>query len=552
MKVKRIISLLTVFLFVFSGCSFFSPEENAGTNQDGSNTGGGKNPVPKPNPSPEPDPSDDFINSENKRGLCYNSLNEAEVKVLADSNVKWVYNWGTHPSSKEDELFKEYGILYIPMQWGRTTAQSIAELRTYYESHPECKYILGFNEPNLGAGVGGSGITPAQAASDWVNIEKIAEDFDLEIIGPALQYSGEQLSDGKVYSTPESWMNAFITEYKKLYGRDPEYDYFCLHCYMNWPAAQEGYIKNYVKMYGKKVWLTEFCAWEYDNGGQNESAAKQKASMVEKVDFLDAYAGADKYAWFMSSQHTSDIPFNSLFTKTGSDGSLTVVGESYLYLGMETSELLKNAVVRGKALLDSSETGTAPGMYPAEKKEALESALSGAELAFESGTETQMKDALSSLNAAVKSFEESKIPYFTKNTAELSEEDFLSSLTKSLSSGAFTASTGNPSLAFDGKFDTRWESAFEDNQWLQIDLGVKKEFNTILIKWENAYSTEFIIEVSDNGTDWTLAMEEKNGSGSCETFSLTAVQNARYVRFTGKSRNTQYGHSFWEMGIISR
>ena len=62
MKVKRIISLLTVFLFVFSGCSFFSPEENAGTNQDGSNTGGGKNPVPKPNPSPEPDPSDDFIN----------------------------------------------------------------------------------------------------------------------------------------------------------------------------------------------------------------------------------------------------------------------------------------------------------------------------------------------------------------------------------------------------------------------------------------------------------------------------------------------------------
>ena len=157
-----------------------------------------------------------------------------------------------------------------------------------------------------------------------------------------------------------------------------------------------------------------------------------------------------------------------------------------------------------------------------------------------------------SLNAAVKSFEESKIPYFTKSTAELSEEDFLSSLTKSLSSGAFTASTGNPSLAFDGKFDTRWESAFEDNQWLQIDLGVKKEFNTILIKWENAYSTEFIIEVSDNGTDWTLAMEEKNGSGSCETFSLTAVQNARYVRFTGKSRNTQYGHSFWEMGIISR
>lgn len=564
---KRLLGLFTLFMaLAFTACTIDIPTGNSTTTKPSTRpSGGGKNNNPSGGSSSgggTGSTSDDTNNPViktsdpgSKRGLCYNSLNEAEIQILGDSDVRWVYNWGTHPTPKEDELFTTYGIEFIPMQWGRTTEQSINELRAYYTSHPECKYILGYNEPNLGAGVGGSGITPADAAADWIKVEAIAEEFNLEIVGPALQYSGEKLDDGKIYSTPKLWMDAFINEYKKLYGRDPKYDYFCLHCYMNWPAAQKGYLQEYyngASAYNKPIWLTEFCAWEYGNGGQNESMAKQTTSMAEKVEFMDNYEGCAKYAWFMSSQHTSEIPFNSLFVKVNSDGSLTSLGQSYLNMGND--KLLEGALTEAKDLLDSAVAGTLPGQYPQSAITEFNSAYETTKEAKTSASTSQMKSLYTNLTKAIEDFKAAQIKAFTKTTTALTASDFATSLTKNLSASAFTSSSkqGNNSAdkAFDGKTDTRWESAHEDNQWLKIDLGSKKEFNKISILWENAFSTSYVIEVSDDGTNWTTAMEEKNGSGNSETFTLTVTQNARYVRFYGKTRSTQYGHSFWEMGIF--
>ncbi|WP_191018207.1 glycosyl hydrolase [Treponema zioleckii] len=274
-----------------------------------------------------------------KKGLCYNHLNEAEVTSLVQGTdgIKWVYNWGTHPTEAEDSLFRANGILYIPMQWGLSTEQSRKELREYYKNHPECKYLLGYNEPNLKtAGDGGSEITPTKAADDWKNLEDIAEEFNLKLVGPALQYSGAILGDGKNYDTPSKWMDAFISAYKRKYDRAPRYDYFALHCYMNWPGAQEGYIKEHAQKYKKQIWLTEFCAWEYNNGGQSESVDKQTSSMLEKTAFMESSTLVAKYAWFMSHGNATTIPFNSIFNadnniKNG-DGSLTSLGKAYLGL----------------------------------------------------------------------------------------------------------------------------------------------------------------------------------------------------------------------------
>lgn len=262
-------------------------------------------------------------------GLCYNNLNADEIAKLKDSKVKWVYNWAISPG--EDELLKAAGIMFVPQQWGLSTETTRENLRTYYKNHTECKYLMGYNEPNLGGSVGGSSITPKQAAADWENLEAIAEEFGLALIGPALQYSGETLSDGKCYGSPEKWMDAFIAEYQALHdGKSPKVDYFNLHCYMNWPGALEWYVKNYYKMYGRKIYLTEFCAWEYNNGGQNESMENQTSSMKEKVAFMDSYSGCAGYAWFMSHGQTSNIPFNSIYEAKGADGTLTSLGKAYL------------------------------------------------------------------------------------------------------------------------------------------------------------------------------------------------------------------------------
>ncbi len=276
-------------------------------------------------------------NPADKKGLCFNHLNQAEVTALVrgENSVKWLYNWGTRPSKEEEALFKKQGILFVPMQWGLSSPKSLSELREYYKNHPECKYLLGYNEPNLKtAGDGGSEITPERAAADWKNLEDIAREFNLELVGPALQYSGATLSDGKKYDTPSKWMDAFILAYKKKYGREPRYDYFALHCYMNWAGAQAGYINEHARKYGKRIWLTEFCAWEYNNGGQNESMEKQISSMKEKLRDLEANAAVFKYAWFMSHGNAASIPFNSIFeagnsTKDG-DGTLTELGKEYI------------------------------------------------------------------------------------------------------------------------------------------------------------------------------------------------------------------------------
>ncbi len=50
-----------------------------------------------------------------------------------------------------------------------------------------------------------------------------------------------------------------------------------------------------------------------------------------------------------------------------------------------------------------------------------------------------------------------------------------------------TASSGDPARAFDGDLATRWESAWTDPQWLQIDLGAPKAVRRMVLYWETAH-----------------------------------------------------------------
>ena len=557
MRMKRIFAAF-IFVFILASALSCSFDSAAGDEKDGAKTSigsgksGGTVQIPEGPIIKTSDPR-------KKRGLCYERLNEAEIKMLAKSDVSWVYNWGTHPTDEEDKLFQEYGIEYIPMQWGLSTEKSLVELRAYYTSHQnsanKTSYILAYNEPNLGGNVGGSGITPADAAKDYENIEKIATEFNLEIVGPALQYSGEKLSDGNIYSTPKLWMDAFIAEYKKLHNnQEPRYDYFCLHCYMNWPGAQEGYLKEYYdgkSAYNKPIWLTEFCAWEYNNGGQNESISAQTTSMAEKVKFMDGYDGCTRYAWFMSSQNTTTIPFNSLFTKVNSDGSLTTLGQSYLNIGNDV--LLESTLSAAKALLDAAKAGENVGEYPQKAIDTFKEAYEKALALKSSASSTDLRSAYKDLESAIKAFDDAKIKPYTKSTKNLTANDFANSLTKGLAVGAFNASStvapNTAKSAFDGNISTRWESSHSDDQWLSVDFGEEKEFNTFRFKWEAAYSTTFSIEVFSAGSNWTSILDISDCSGGSETYKLTATQKSRYVRFYGKTRATNYGHSFYEWGI---
>lgn len=266
-----------------------------------------------------------------KRGFGYNNLNTAQVDALSqDGKVTWAYNWAITPDSSNSIGAGE--VAYIPMIWGGSFDET--RLRAYLDANKDrVKCLLGFNEPNMGGNEGGCYMLPKTAAELWPKLEKIAEDYDLYLISPAMTYSGATLSDGKNYGTPESWLDEFIIEYKKRNdGKAPRMDYIALHSYMMWAGSvNEGYADKYAKMYGRKIFMTEFCSW-WDNEGKDNSEAVQVQEMAQKIEAMDQNPNVAAYAWFMADGEYNNRPWNCLF-KGKKSSQLSLAGKVYAYLG---------------------------------------------------------------------------------------------------------------------------------------------------------------------------------------------------------------------------
>jgi len=108
------------------------------------------------------------------------------------------------------------------------------------------------------------------------------------------------------------------------------------------------------------------------------------------------------------------------------------------------------------------------------------------------------------------------------------------------------------SYAVDGDQSTRWESNWSDPQFLTVDLATIYSINRVEIDWEAAYASQYQIEVSNDGHQWTTISSITNGNGGTDVISLNG-QNARYVRMYGTQRttigNAQYGYSIFEFEI---
>ncbi|PZG18384.1 discoidin domain-containing protein [Nonomuraea aridisoli] len=69
---------------------------------------------------------------------------------------------------------------------------------------------------------------------------------------------------------------------------------------------------------------------------------------------------------------------------------------------------------------------------------------------------------------------------------------------------ASTEESSHPAAhATDGDPGTRWGSAYEDDQWIQVDLGSPVSFDRVAVVWESAYPKTYTIQVSDDGDAWT-------------------------------------------------
>mgnify|MGYP002856331821 CR=1 FL=1 len=236
-------------------------------------------------------------NRSQKRGVAFNFQLEDDIFALYKA-ASWCYNWGTKETDNIYQYLTLTKIDFFPMAWGANfSAQEIIDWKT---AHPECEYVLAFNEPNL---TDQANITPQQAAQAWVGLKDVADKYNLKVVAPAMNYG--TLSG---YSDPIVWLDEFFS-----YVPKENFAALSIHCYMNSVYALKSYVERF-KKYNLPIWMTEFCAW--DGGVANVEA--QMDYMCDVISYFEQTNDIERYAWFIprTSNSIDTAPYMQLLTHT--------------------------------------------------------------------------------------------------------------------------------------------------------------------------------------------------------------------------------------------
>lgn len=235
-----------------------------------------------------------------KRGVSF-SIQNVEDAFLLSECIAWYYNWGNSANGNNTVLsyLDSEDIDYCPMCWSGSYSE--ARIRAYVAEHPNTKYLLGFNEPNL---TDQANMTPKRAGELWPAVVRLAKELNLKLGAPAMNYG--TLAG---YSDPIKWLDEFF-RIDSVHLED--IDCIPIHCYMMNPSAVKSYVEKFEK-YGKPIWMTEFCAWE-----SISSVETQKTYMSDVINYFEKNPAVERYAWFMprTNKRLDEKPYNQLLSKT--------------------------------------------------------------------------------------------------------------------------------------------------------------------------------------------------------------------------------------------
>lgn len=253
-----------------------------------------------------------------KRGLAYNLTAPEDLEALKNG-VSWWYNWYFEtgaPAGYHDA----YQMEFLPMLWGGNSVNDFSRVKSFILSHPEVKYLLVLNEPNL---LDQANRTPIEAAADWIAYEQLiaelaAQQRTVYLVGPAMTWG--TMPD---YGDPVVWLDTFYEAYRFANGgRDPKIDYLAFHWYDYGLEAQ----LDRLQKYGKQIWITEMANWN----AQINSYQKQAEQMQQMVALCESRSDVFRYAWFIGRGNLPDNHYTYLFNPT--PGELNALGELYLSL----------------------------------------------------------------------------------------------------------------------------------------------------------------------------------------------------------------------------
>lgn len=251
-------------------------------------------------PPETPSPSDemnvvDAMPKSAKRGVAFSFTQVTDLPLMSPY-ISWDYNWGNTPSNDAAMWFDANEMDFCPMCWNGN--YSADKIRAFVAAHPNTKYLLAFNEPNL---TDQANMTPSKAAELWPPVVALAKELNLKLVSPAMNYG--TLAG---YSDPIKWLDEFFAQPGVSID---DIDAIAIHCYMSSPSAVQGFIEKFEK-YHKPIWMTEFCAWDPAPSGY----PTQMDYMCAVLHHFEQNPKLARYAWFMPrmSGKVESVPYNQL------------------------------------------------------------------------------------------------------------------------------------------------------------------------------------------------------------------------------------------------
>ena len=245
-----------------------------------------------------------------KRGVGYGYHSASDMNT-ASKGISWWYNWASQPDYTIATTYSIYNVDFTPQAWN---ASGINGVKTWVAQDDKVKYILGFNEPNF---KDQANMTPTQAAAAWPQLQAIADQNNLKLVSPAVNYCGNCVSEnGTVYTNPFKWLDDFFTACVGC-----RVDYIALHWYGG-GNSMTSYIDG-ARKYGKPIWVTEYANWE-----SGVTPQSQKSYLAGTTNFLERDPDIFRYSWFIGrGSGAATYPYIDLYA---GNGAMTDLGQLYL------------------------------------------------------------------------------------------------------------------------------------------------------------------------------------------------------------------------------
>lgn len=104
--------------------------------------------------------------------------------------------------------------------------------------------------------------------------------------------------------------------------------------------------------------------------------------------------------------------------------------------------------------------------------------------------------------------------------------------------------------AIDEHMATRWSAGdYIDSQWFQVDLGRVKTIKQVILTWELAYATDYLIQSSTDKVKWETAAAVKGSDGFIDKVNIST--KARYIRMQSLKKANEYGVSLFDFTLCA-